>query len=218
MKRKIIGLAAVTAITVAAAITAPGRAVATAAPPIEICTAEGSHSLCLNRNGGGTTAGTSVIGWSEGDSNNYFDYVWLNGACNHGYVSAVLECPFTPNRGLNARYDGAAIVEIHALGNVGLCVADSGTGSGAAVLGTCPDFDGNGGSNGTIFILSDVHSFTSPQPTSYVVNRYWSDFSGQSGGAGSNPRWLCRVVRGSPLFENFSVGMAGACQFNRLFH
>lgn len=176
-----------------------------AAPPFEVCTDRGSNALCIDRFQGGTRAGTALIGWPPGSDNNNFLYVSMSGMCNHGEVSANLECPFTPNRGLNARYDGARIVEI--LNNNGLCVADSGTGSSTSALEACPpNTNGAGGADGTIFILAQ-----SGDPT-YVVNRYWSDLS--SGGNGYNPRWMCIYLKASPVWIGADTASAGTCQFN----
>jgi hypothetical protein len=182
---------------------------AKAQPTFQICNDRGAQSLCLNRLGGGTRPGTSIIGWSAGDNNNGFAFISLSGMCNHGRVSSFLQCPFTPNRGLNDRYDGASIVAIQwTKPGSGLCVADSGIGSGSAILDRCPDIYGNGGANGTIFTLSQ-----SGNPT-YVVNRYWSNNIG--GGNGYNPRWMCVYLKAAPVFLNSNAGLAGYCQFNEI--
>lgn len=191
------------------------RAIPAQAPISEICSAQGSKSLCANRNAGGTSAGTYVIGWSAGDPNNDFAFGYLTGMCNHGRVSASLECPFTANKGLNAYYNGKAIVDIFNW-ETPFCIADSGTGSGATVLDKCPDTNGDGGADGTIFILSDVTQTVGKPPTTYVVNRYWSNFTGLGGGTGSKPRWLCVIGKGTYLIENNGAGYGGVCQWNEI--
>jgi hypothetical protein len=185
------------------------------APIAEVCTDMGSSSLCANRNGGGTNPGTYVIGWSAGDNNNDFAFAYLTGMCGNGKVTASPPCPFTPNGGLNARYNGKMIAAIFNL-TTGLCIADSGTGSGATVLDKCPDLDGNGGADGTIFVLSQATSPTIPPPTTYVVNRYWSDQLIPGGGRGTQPRWLCTIGKGLFLIENNPTGHAGLCQWNEI--
>jgi hypothetical protein len=191
------------------------RVVPAQAPISQVCTAMGARSLCANRNAGGTAPGTYVISWSAGDPNDDFAFFYLTGMCNAGRVSANLECPFTPNKGLNARYNGHSIVEIYNWAT-GLCVADSGTGSGATVLDKCPDGNGNGGADGTIFTLSNATQTSGRPPTTYVVNRFWSDFSGQGGGNGTTPRWLCTIGKSLFLIENNPQGMAGLCQWNEI--
>lgn len=206
--RLLLAIAASAVLVISLGMTAiPARA----QPTFEICNARGSSSLCLNRLGGGTRPGTTIIGYSAGDNNNGFVFIALSGMCNGGVVSAAMECPFTPNKGLNSRYNGRSIVKIQTEGTLGLCVGDSGTGSGSSVLDACPDDNGNGGANGTIFILAQGSA-----PT-YVVNRYWSDnLAGSGGGGGSNPRWMCIYVKAAPVFLNNSSGQAGYCQFNEL--
>ena len=167
-----------------------GTVAASAAPSSEVCTAEGAKSQCANRQGGGTASGTYVIAWSAGDSNNGFEYVYLTAMCGNGYVT--LSCPFSTNGDLNDRYLGKAIVVIHAL-DTPWCIADSGTGFGSTVLGGCPDPAGNGGSDGTIFVLAQVSSRIVPPPTTYIVNRYWSN--AKNGGAGASPLGCAAFIR-----------------------
>jgi hypothetical protein len=203
-----------TGVTAARPAAAAGAAGAPVPPLTQICDARGSSSLCANRAGGGLNAGTNVIAWTPGDFNNQFAWGFLGNMCNHGTVSANPPCPFTPGGGLNSRYNGAFIGDILDSGlSPTLCVADNGAGTGATVLNTCPDFNGNGGANGTIFILPQVQNPMSPA-TTYAVNRFWSDNS--SGGNGRAPRWLCVEGRGQFLFENESQGAAGICQWNQV--
>jgi hypothetical protein len=190
-----------------------GRAAAPAQAPIsQVCTAQGATSLCANRNAGATAPGTYVIAWSAGDPNDDFAIIYLSGACGHGKVTANPPCPFTPNGGLNSKYNGRMIAKIYNW-ETELCVADSGTGSGATVLDKCPDADGNGGADGTIFVLSQLTSPVIPPTTTYAVNRYWSNSLAPGGGAGTKARWLCTVNKGYFLIENNPSGVAGRCQW-----
>jgi hypothetical protein len=182
--------------------------VSPAAPAFEVCTYQGSSSLCLNRYQGGTDAGTNVIGYNAGSDDNGFIIVSISDMCRSGHVSDAIDCPFTLGRGLNVRYNGDSIVEIQTLGlSSPLCVGDSGSTSGSAALGLCPDNDGNGGSNGTIFVLSE-------SDPSFVVNRYWSDAT--NGGNGYNPQWMCIYGLREPVFLNGPTGEGGYCQFEEL--
>jgi hypothetical protein len=202
----------------ARAVSRPGAApaalaaAARRAPLNQICSAQGSSSLCANRNGGGTSPGTPVIAWSAGDNNDDFQWLFLSGMCNHGTVSTSPACPFTNGGGLNSRYAGRFIAEINWIGT-SLCVANDTSASGFADLGTCPDFNGNGGANGTIFVLPEVTNPMNPA-TTFAVNRYWSDNSG--GGNGRNPRWMCVFARGVRLWLDSDTPTAGACQWNQL--
>jgi len=209
-----IGTSAAGASSSLAAVPA-ARVVPAQALISQICTPQGAHALCMNRNGGGHSPGTYVIAWSANDPNDDFAFFYLTGMCNAGKVSADLECPFTPNKGLNAKYNGHSIVEIYNW-DTGLCVADSGTGSGATVLDKCPDGNGNGGADGTIFTLSNATQTSGKPPTTYVVNRYWSDFSGEGGGNGTTPKWLCTIGKGLFLIENNPQGLAGPCQWQEI--
>lgn len=182
---------------------------ANAAPTFEVCTAT-STPLCLNRNGGGTGVGTSVIGYTIHDKNNDFFFLQLSAMCNHGYVSESPACPFTNGGGLNTRYRGKSIVEIVASNTNNMCVADNGTGSGFAALEKCPDNNGQNGGTGTVFVLAQ-----NGNPT-YVVNKYWTNYTGQYGGGGSNPRWMCSFVRGTAVTINHDTGSAGTCQWNEI--
>jgi hypothetical protein len=182
---------------------------AAASTGIEICDAKGSASLCANRQNGSSGIYTYVIGWSAGDPNDTFDWLTLPGMCTNGHVTQNPPCPFAPGGGLNTRYNHATIAELWDYNSgfyPGLCVADDGAGSGATLLNICPDASGNGGANGTIFILPQYPN------TTYAVNRYWSDNT--FGGDGTQPAWLCVVGRGGPLTEASFSGNAGICQWN----
>jgi hypothetical protein len=206
MKRKfLLALAIGAVLTTCLGMTAIP---ASAAPTFEVCTAT-STPLCLNRQGGGTGTGTAVIGWTIHDNNNDFIFLQRTGMCNNGYVSNSMECPFTPGGGLNKRYDGKSIVEIEA-NTANRCVGDNGAGTGGASLELCPDENGQHGGIGTIFVLAQ-----NGNPT-YVVNKYWSNYTGSGGGGGSNPRWMCSFVRGATVTINHDTGSAGTCQWNEI--
>ena len=181
-------------------------------PLSQVCTPQGKDSMCANREGGATGPGKYIIAWPPGDNNNDFVFEPLSSMCNGGKVSADLECPFTPNKGLNAKYDGRIIVQLYSW-DAKLCAADSGYGTGSTVLGQCNKSNGVGGADGTIFVLSDVFSAMGATPTTYAVNRYWSNYGGVSGGNGSKARWLCQIGKGSPLYENLTSAVAGSCQW-----
>lgn len=190
------------------------RAVPAQSPISQVCTDQGSASLCANRNGGGIDPGTYVIGWSAGDPNDDFAFLYLTGKCTGGFVTVSPPCPFPASGDLNDRYKGSIIAEIFNW-TTELCVADSGVGSGSTVLDKCPDLDGNGGADGTIFILSQVKKY-GPPPTTYAVNLYWSDNNLEGGGNGTQPRWLCTIGKGFSLYENINEGLAGTCQWNSI--
>ena len=179
------------------------------APVSEICSDQGSTSLCANRNGGATSVNTGVIGWSAGDNNNDFAFAYRTGKCGGGVVTVSPPCPFS-NVSTDERYSGKVIAVIFNLLS-GLCVADSPSGSGLAVLNTCPDNNGNNGAAGTLFVLAQAGDPLLPPPTTYAVNVFWSNLMG-------GPRWLCRRAKGQQLEEDNATGDAGSCQWNELNH
>lgn len=202
MKRAIVIIGVIFAVI---AFIAP--AASAQAPPYQIATVQGSSSLCLNRAGGGTGAGTHVIGYNCGDPNDDFEFIWLGGMCGGGYVTyKPVACPYA-NSAIDAQYDGAAIVELYNY-HAFLCVGNSG--SGATILNQCPDQYGNGGANGTIFTMSDVYDFPNYHgQATYLVNLYWTNNA-------NSPRWLCITGYRQQLTENSSVGASGSCQFHSI--
>jgi hypothetical protein len=133
--------------------------------------------------------------------------------CANGHVTANPPCPFTPGGGLNARYNHAVIASLEDYDSgfyPGLCVADDRAGGGGTMLDLCPDAAGNGGANGTIFILPQFEN--NPMTSTYAVSRYWSDNT--FGGNGTRPAWLCVVGKGGSLTETDFSGDAGICQWN----
>ena len=85
-------LAIVGASIVGASIATATSASAKAPPSTQICQTDRGQ-LCANRNGGGNSVGTKVIGWFHGDQNNNFEILWLDGACGDGHVHASQNCP-----------------------------------------------------------------------------------------------------------------------------
>ena len=101
-----------------------------------MCSYGTSTTVCMNRNGGGYTSGTKVIGWyKDSDQNENFYGVPLTTWCSSGYVTET--CPFTVGSGLNARYDGDAIVTMNTSNNQ--CVGADSTWSEAVLGGCVPD-------------------------------------------------------------------------------
>jgi hypothetical protein len=117
-----------------------------------ICSYGTSSTACLNRNGGGYTSGTNVIGWDEdSDQNENFYGVLLTGWCNSGYVTET--CPFTVGSGLNARYDGDPIFELATSNNQ--CVGADSSWLEAVLGGCLPDGGAFVGSNANgVFLIS----------------------------------------------------------------
>jgi hypothetical protein len=91
-------------------------------PTIQICNEDGT--LCMNRAGGGATAGTQVIGYTEGNENNDFNFVALGSYCGGGVVT--LSCPAFGNSEINDLYNGAAIGQIQSDTCNNLCLALNG--------------------------------------------------------------------------------------------
>lgn len=198
MKRALIVISTILAVI---AFIAP---VAKAQLVYQVATNQGSSSLCLNRQYGGTS---HVITYSCNDENDDFSFIWIGGMCGGtGYVTST--CPFSSSD-VNNRYRGAAIVEIYAY-NFALCLANNGL-QGTGILGVCPDENGNGGSYGTIFVLAQVHNFPgwTGTPSTYVVNRYWTNQYG-------SPRWMCSQGRSQLVQLNSSQGLLGTCQWREI--
>jgi len=87
---------------------------ATAVPPSQICSSDG----CINRSGGGITKGTQLLAWDVNDSHNGFAFLQKNNFVCGRYASVhngEQGCvgPFAVGSGLNARYDGDIVYNIH---------------------------------------------------------------------------------------------------------
>lgn len=170
---KRLGLLAAAALT--AVSLGGGLAVtAHAAPTTEMCAFSGG--LCLNDQGGSPTG--NVIGYGRGAQNNNFHQVTLSGMCGGGLVTQT--CPFTVGSGLNSEFAGSIISKIVSLNN-GQCVGTRTT-DGHAIMGGCPDVNGNGGITGAIMIAYHVNSSCTDGGSSvtkaFYESRYWSNFYG----------------------------------------
>lgn len=173
---------------------------AAATVPFAQCAGSGS-GLCLNRKQCGSTNGTQVIMWAQ-DFDNCEDFAeaHVSNMCGNGKVTS--NCPFTSGSGLNNRYINDPIIALVAYNEQGKCLATDSNGNG--VLGTCPDSSGNGGSDGTIFVVSS---------TNYVVNRFWSDANFALGEYDA-PAWMCSPgTQGVQVILNEGTGNAGYCQW-----
>jgi hypothetical protein len=139
--------------------------------------------------------------YKDNDPVEAFTYEGLTGMCNGGFVSST--CPFTVGSGLNTEFEGDPIVQIFYYGN-GDCVATSG--SGEAVLGTCANLSGSGGSDGVIDVLNGEPAGSSncyELNYCYVANRYWFDRQGSGwmwGGNGANGTQVYLSSGSSPQF------------------
>ena len=112
----------------------------------------------MNRSEGGTSNGTSIIGYYKNDPNNDFAFLALPGYCGDGRVT--LTCPNLSNTNINANLDGSLIGEIGRAGK-NQCLAIGGK------LQPCSD-------DGTVQIFTYCGD-TIPECTeSLVVNSYWT--------------------------------------------
>lgn len=155
-------------------------------PAVQVQDDEGGSSLCFNRSGNGTSAGTNVISYNCGYANNDFEFVQFTGMCNAGKVSST--CPFTVGSGLNNAYLGATIGGVEAY-DENLCVGSASATTFSAKLETCPNIDGVGGGYSTIDVFG--YSRSAGGVDFYaLVNRNWSDTLytavGTSGCGGNN--------------------------------
>jgi hypothetical protein len=108
-----------------------------------------STSLCLNRAGGIDKIGTHIIAYNNSNINENFGMVQVTSWCNHGYVSAATNCPFTVKSGLNKSLNGDYIVQIQDYDDPGYCVARDPTNTQNAALETC-------GAAGNIFVWNNA--------------------------------------------------------------
>jgi hypothetical protein len=171
--------------------------------------ANGPHALCnyqspgqcMNRNGGGTGISTKVIGWTRDyDNNEDFEFFLLSGMCDAGHVSVDPGCPFSdPDN--NMRYNHDPIYGIRTYANNNKYCVGTNT-QGLAILNQCPQLNGNGGSNGDIFVLSTQ---------SYLVNRYWTNKNACLSGG---PCWVCVFVHDTQLTLKYYSAQP-ACQWSQ---
>lgn len=188
---------------------------ASAAPNIQICNT--LNNLCANAQGGYHTPGDGVILWHNGDSNNTFSIVLLTGICNAGggvgagYVhngEGGEICPFANGSGLNNRYNGDAIVEFQDYTSAlvydpPLCIADDGSGSGAAALLGCSWIQNNfgfGGAQGSVFILSHITNVNNMGTTPFFAVNYY--YTGQGGCGLNQPAWMVGGSLGVKIYLN----------------
>jgi hypothetical protein len=177
-----------------------------ASPAVEICTNNGSSSLCMNRKGNGQSSGTTIIGYSAGQSNNDFEYVRLSGMCNNGQVEVVGGggCPFPAGSGLNSKYDGWYINSIESISLDNLCVGTQESSSGG-VLTTCPDIDGNNGGWGTIDVTCPA------QQGCNVVNYHWTVADGEAEGP-------CSYTKSNQILFSYALSSSTKqCEWNELY-
>jgi hypothetical protein len=150
------------------------------AAQVQVCGNNGT-GYCLNDWGNGGLNNPVKMYWGN-NSNEHFVAV-LTSWCNNGHVRS--DCPFQ-HASLNQQYDGANIVQIEYLN--GYCI---GTNANAdAVLGLCPNANATP-SNGTIMIepRTPCGGGVGNGPSTYLVDRYWSDVAGSSSylRSGGNP-------------------------------
>src|SRR5271169_1214374 len=118
--RRLSMLAAVAVLASSAAVAAseaPAHAIG-----LQVCSTAVT-SDCMNVKGGIQKAGTDVITYTKGNSNNTFEVTPLASYCGgHGVTST---CPFS-NTSFDARYLGDEIAEIFDYGSSSLCAAEAG--------------------------------------------------------------------------------------------
>lgn len=158
-------------VTVVAALTL-GLAGSAHAIGAQIATNQGGSSLCMNRAGGGTGAGTAVIAYNCGNQNNDFEFISPHLMCGSGFVTQ--NCPFTVGSGMNAALAGDQIVYEYSY-NTGRCLGGATQTDVTAKLETCPDANGNGGWS-TIYVAQPT-VITGGVPYNVLINRNWSDIN-----------------------------------------
>jgi hypothetical protein len=132
-------------------------------PPVQVCNFE--STLCMNRAGGGTKAGTQVIAYPLGNENNDFTFVWLGSYCGSGHVTA--SCPSYGDSSINQSLNGDIIGEIQS--ENGLCLALNG------LLQKCS-------ADGVVDVFADCGDIIDCD-FSAVLNDYWTT-------ANRSPRWV----------------------------
>lgn len=163
-RRALLGVFAALAFVL---IITPGTAHA------DIC-GNGGTGYCLNDWNGNTNLGAAVKMYNGGVSNENFQAVQLTSMCDGGLATST--CPINVS-GVNLA--GYPIVKLQ-YNNSSKCVGTNS--SSQAVLGTCPDSSGNGGSNGTIFVRfynSNCAQFQNNSFAGFLANRYWTNNDGQ---------------------------------------
>lgn len=141
----------------------------------DIC-GNGGSGYCLYDWNDGGGSGSPIKMYYGNSSNEEFTALWLDQMCANGYATST--CPIdVPHVNLS----GGFIVELSYIN--GGCIATTGT--ALAVLGTCADPSGNGGSDGVIMVEYHSSGVTDP----YLADRYWTNRDGQivSLASGGNP-------------------------------
>jgi hypothetical protein len=111
------------------------RAAGPATPARQIATNNGPSSLCMNRDGGGTSQGTFIIGSNCGNANDNFQLMAVTGECNaDGVVTD--SCPFS-NTALDRNFAGSQIVEVNDVGTSS-CAGTSASNTFTLRLEECP--------------------------------------------------------------------------------
>jgi hypothetical protein len=133
----------------------------------EIC-GNGGTGYCMNDWNGGLN-NNPVKMYYGGSSNEDFYTVQLN-PCNSSPPGEVTEtCPFTVGSGYNASFDGDPIFAVEYAGT-GYCIGTTGQQAGGptGILTACPDYSGDGGGDGTMWIGTSDGNF--------AVTRYWINY------------------------------------------
>jgi hypothetical protein len=140
---------------------------------VEIGTNQGGSALCMNRQGGGDSIGTFIIGYNCGVDNNDFEYQAVPEACGNGEVTST--CPFS-NTAIDAVLDGAPIVNVWAY-DENLCAGTASLGTFTLRLEACSNNKGLGGGANNTWVapgLSDTgnafNCLISINTTNYVNN------------------------------------------------
>jgi len=179
--KKIRAIAALAAgLLIAMAITLTGGSAQAATWP-EICGNQGT-GYCLND--WNNTSGGYVLMYYGGYTNDAFSLDHLTGACGHGYVTS--NCPFT-HASIDSALSGKPIYRLRYLNHSGQCIASS-TGY-FALLGTCPDNNGNGGALGTLMVGDATPLTCGGTIPGHLIDRYASDNLGREAAlqSGGNP-------------------------------
>lgn len=150
------------------------------------------NDQAMNRNGGGTADGTSIIAYHPNDPNDDSAFVLLDFYCNNGHVEA--GCPFSSASGLDTVLEGDQIV-MQWSPRTNKCVGTDSAGASAATLQECPSEDGGGGGWSTKQVLVPADSIGN-QIYWVEVNVNWS--SREYGGGGRCFGWSCALVVGAP--------------------
>jgi hypothetical protein len=193
VKRIIIIIAGIAMLAFTGILAGANSAFA-AAPAVQISTNQGDSSLCMNRDGGGTTSGTFIIGYNCGNSDNDFELENLSNMCGAGVGTVTYDastktgCPFT-NGNLDLLLDGAPLVAIEEY-DEGWCAGTSASNTFTIRLEGCPNGSGVGGGWNSTYVapgfpanspncLISIHSTNSYGGT---TNFYGLEETGYTGG------------------------------------